>query len=79
MSQFGKYCILLKFSVCVFPFVSVTQIIVFLPKPNGLIYPPAVLINGRVAGVYIPELKLLMDLVIWVLAPVLNSVPLCNW
>ena len=69
---------MLKFSVCVSPFVSITQIIVFLPKPDGLACPPAVLIDDRVAGVYVPVLKSLMDLVIWVLALISNSVPPCS-
>jgi len=76
MLQSSKYCTLLRFNIYVFSFVSVAQIIIFLPKPNGLICPFAVLITGRVTGVYdVPVLKSLMDLAIWVLAPILNSVP----
>ena len=63
MLQFGRYCTLLKFSIYVSP-ISIAQIIVLLPKPSGLAYPLTILINGKVAGVYIPVLKLLMDLVI---------------
>ena len=58
-------------------FVFVTQIIVFLPKPNGLTYSFAVLINGKIAGVYVPILKLSMDLTMWVLAPMLNNILFC--
>jgi hypothetical protein len=34
-----------------------------------------VLIDGRDVDIYIPVLKLLIDLAIWVLALVLNSIP----
>ena len=74
--QLGRYCTLLRFSICVFP-VSVTQIIILLLKLSGLAYPPAVSSNGRDTGIYIPVLKLLMDLAIWVSALVLNSIPSC--
>ena len=75
--QSGRYYTLLKFSVYISPFISVTQIIVLLPKPSGLACLLAVLINNRITSVYIPVLKLLMDLVIWVSALVLNSIPPC--
>ena len=35
------------------------------------------LINGRDAGMYVLVLKFLIDLVIWVSALVLNSIPPC--
>ena len=76
--QLGRYCTLLRFSVCVSPLVSVAQIIVLLPKPSGLACPPAVSSDGRDAGIYVPVLKSLMDLAIWVSAPVSNSVPPCS-
>jgi hypothetical protein len=76
MPQFGRYCTLLRFSVCVSP-VSVAQIIVLLPKPSGVASPLTVLIDGRVAGVYIPVLKSSVDLAIWVSDPVSNNVPFC--
>ena len=46
-------------------------------KPSGLAYPPAILINSKVASVYILVLKSLIDLAIWVLALILNSIPPC--
>ena len=46
----------------------------FLPKLSGLACPFVILIDGKIAGVYITVLKLLMDLVIWVLAPMSNTV-----
>ena len=77
MPQFSKYCTLLKFSVCVSPLVFITQIIVFLPKLSGVTSPLTILINGRDTGTYIPVLKSLINLAIWVSALVLNSVPFC--
>ena len=74
--QLGRYCTLLKFSICVSP-ISIVQIIVLLPKPSGLACPPAVSSDGRDAGTYVPVLKSSMDLAIWVSAPVSNSVPSC--
>ena len=62
--QLGKYYTLLRFSVYIFSFISIVQIIILLLKLSGLACPPAVLINGRVAGVYILVLKLLIDLAI---------------
>jgi hypothetical protein len=75
--QFGKYCTLLRFSVCVSLSVSVAQISVLLPKPSGLASLLAMLIAGKDAGVYMPALKSSIDLAICVLAPVSNSVPSC--
>jgi hypothetical protein len=77
ISQFGKYCTLLRFSVCVSLLVFVAQISVLLPKPSGLASLLAVLIAGKDAGVYVPALKSSIDLAICVLAPVLNSVLSC--
>ena len=78
MPQSGKYCTLLRFSVYISPFVSVIQMIILLPKPGGLAYPPTVSINGRVASIYMPVLKSSMDLAMWVSAPVSNSIPPCS-
>jgi hypothetical protein len=75
--QFGKYCTLLRFSVYVSLSVSVAQISVLLPKPSGLASPLAMSIAGKDAGVYMPALKSLINLVICVSAPVLNSVLSC--
>ena len=74
MPQFGKYCTLLRFNVCVSP-ISVVQIIVLLLKPSGIASPLAVSINSRDTSIYILVLKSLIDLAIWVLALVSNSVP----
>ena len=75
--QLGRYCTLLRFSVYISPFVSVTQIIVLLPKPSGLACPPAVSSDGRDASTYVPVLKSSIDLAMWVSAPVSNSIPPC--
>jgi len=75
MPQLSRYYTLLRFSVYISFFVSIAQIIILLPKPGGLAYLPAVSINSRVTGVYMPVLKSSIDLAIWVLAPVLNNVP----
>jgi hypothetical protein len=77
ISQFNKYCTLLRFSVCVSLLVSVAQISVLLSKPNSLASSLAVLIAGKDAGVYMPAVKSLIDLAICVLASVLNSVLSC--
>ena len=61
--QFGRYYTLLRFSVYVSP-VSVVQIIVLLLKLSGLACPPTVSSDGRDAGIYIPVLKSLINLVI---------------
>jgi hypothetical protein len=77
ISQFGKYCTLLRFSVCVSLLVFIAQISVLLPKPNGLASSLAVSIADKDAGVYVPAVKSLINLAIYVLAPVLNSVLTC--
>ena len=64
MLQLGRYCTLLRFSVYVSPFVSIVQVIILLLKLSGLAYLLAILINSRVASVYILVLKSLIDLVI---------------
>ena len=46
-------------------------------KLSGVAFLLAVLIDGRDASIYIPVLKSLIDLVIWVSALVLNSIPSC--
>ena len=74
--QLKRYYTLLKFSVCVSP-ISIIQIIILLLKLNSLACPPTISSDGRDTGIYIPVLKLSMDLVIWVLALVLNSIPFC--
>ena len=63
MPQFGRYCTLLRFSICVSP-ISIAQIIILLPKPSGVTSPLAILINGRDASIYIPVLKSSIDLAI---------------
>ena len=78
MPQSGKYYTLLRFNVYISPFMSIAQIIILLPKPGGLAYLPAVLIDGRVTGVYMPVLKSSMDLAMWVSALVLNNIPPCS-
>jgi hypothetical protein len=75
--QFSKYYTLLRFSVCVSLSVSVTQISVLLLKPNSLASSLAVLITGKDTNIYVPALKLLINLAICVLALVLNSVLSC--
>ena len=62
--QLGKYYTLLKFSIYISFFISIVQIIILLLKLSSLVYPPAILINSRVAGIYILVLKLLIDLAI---------------
>jgi hypothetical protein len=75
--QFSKYCILLRFSVCVSLSVFIAQINVLLPKPNGLASSLAVSIADKDASVYMPALKSLIDLAICVSALILNSVLSC--
>ena len=65
---------MLRFSICVSP-ISIAQIIILLLKLSGVAFPLAILINGRDASIYIPVLKSLINLAIWVLALVLNSIP----
>jgi hypothetical protein len=77
ISQFGKYCTLLRFSVYVFLLVSIAQISILLPKLNSLAFLLAVLITSKDASVYMLALKLLINLVIYVLALILNSVLSC--
>jgi len=48
-----------------------------LLKLSGVASLLAVLIDGRDAGIYVLVLKLLIDLAIWVLVLILNSVPSC--
>jgi hypothetical protein len=72
--QFSKYYTLLRFSIYISPSVSITQISVLLPKPSGLASLLAVSIAGKNAGVYMPALRLSIDLTIYVSAPVSNSV-----
>ena len=74
MPQFGRYCTLLKFSVYVSPLVSIAQIIVLLLKLSGVASPLTILIDGRDAGIYRLVLKSLINLAIWVLVLILNSV-----
>ena len=54
---------MLRFNIYVPP-ISIAQIIILLLKLSGLAYPPTMSNNGRDASIYIPVLKLLMDLVI---------------
>jgi uncharacterized membrane protein len=72
--QFDKYYTLLRFSVYVSPLVFVAQISVLLPKLNSLAFSLAVSIAGKDTSVYMLTLKLLIDLAIYVLTPILNSV-----
>jgi hypothetical protein len=74
ISQFGKYCTLLRFSVYVSSLVFIAQISVLLPKLNSLAFLLAVSIAGKDTSVYVLALKLLIDLAIYVLTPILNSV-----
>ena len=64
MLQFGKYYTLLKFSIYVSHLVSIVQIIIFLPNLSGVASPLTILINSRDTSIYIPVLKLLIDLAI---------------
>ena len=64
MPQLSRYYTLLRFSVYVFPFISIVQVIVLLLRLSGLAYLLAILINGRVANIYILVLKSLIDLAI---------------
>ena len=64
MPQLGRYYTLLRFSIYISSFISIVQIIILLLKLSGLACPPTVLINSRVAGIYILVLKLLINLVI---------------
>jgi hypothetical protein len=75
--QFNKYYTLLRFSICVFLLVFVTQISVLLPKPNSLASLLAMSIASKDAGVYMLILKSLINLAICVLASILNSVLSC--
>jgi hypothetical protein len=75
--QFSKYCTLLRFSVYVSPSVFIAQINVLLSKPNSLASLLAMSIANKDASVYMPALKSLIDLVIYVSASVLNSVLSC--
>jgi hypothetical protein len=62
--QFNKYYTLLKFGVYISPSISIVYIIILLLKLSGLASLFTILIISRVAGTYIPVLKLLIDLVI---------------
>jgi hypothetical protein len=77
ISQFSKYYTLLRFSVYVSLLVFVTQISVLLPKPNSLASLLTVLITSKDTSVYMLILKSLINLAIYVLASVLNSVLSC--
>jgi hypothetical protein len=77
ISQFSKYYTLLRFSIYVSLLISIAQISVLLLKPNSLASSLAVSITSKNASVYMPAVKSLIDLAIYVLAPVLNSVLSC--
>jgi hypothetical protein len=61
--QFGRYYTLLKFSIYISP-ISIAQIIILLLKLSGIASPLTVLINGKVASIYIPVLKSSVNLAI---------------
>ena len=75
--QFNKYYTLLRFSVYVSLSVFIAQISVLLSKPSDLAFLLAILITSKNTGVYMLTFKLLINLVIYVLAFVLNSVLSC--
>jgi hypothetical protein len=75
--QFSKYYTLLRFNVYVSLLVFITQINVLLLKLNSLAFLLAVSITNKDAGVYVPALKSSIDLIIYVLALILNSVLSC--
>jgi len=62
--QFSRYYTLLKFNVYISLSIFIAQIIIFLLKLSGVVFLLAVLINNKDIGIYIPVLKLLINLVI---------------
>jgi hypothetical protein len=75
--QFSKYYTLLRFSVYVFLLVFIAQISVLLSKLSGLASLLTMLIASKNTSIYMLTLKSLIDLVIYVLAFILNSVLSC--
>jgi hypothetical protein len=75
--QFSKYYTLLRFSVYVFLLVFIAQISVLLLKLSGLASLLTMLIASKNTSIYMLTLKSLIDLVIYVLAFILNSVLSC--